>query len=123
MLRFFVFFILPVFIVVVAGCSQDPAQGVLDGHPTPKDRQTVRLVCSITAELFGVKVSKVQPSTSLGDLSADDLDAVELVMELEEHFDISIPDQALTGTTEDAAWQYKDLTMSDLAAIVESQEK
>ena len=121
MLRLFGFFVLFVCIVLAAGCSQDPAPAVPDVKTTANDQQTVTAVCRITAELLGVKVSEVQPSTSLGDLSADDLDAVELVMELEEHFDVSIPDAALTGTTASDSWQYTELTMSDLAAIVNKQ--
>ena len=38
---------------------------------------------------------KVTPETSfVNDLGADSLDTVELVMELEEEFDITIPDDA-----------------------------
>ena len=38
---------------------------------------------------------KVKPETSfVGDLGADSLDTVELVMELEEEFNVNIPDDA-----------------------------
>ena len=50
---------------------------------------------SIVAEQLGVDKDKVSPDTSfVNDLGADSLDTVELVMELEEEFDISIPDDA-----------------------------
>lgn len=52
-------------------------------------------VRDIVAEQLGVDKDKVSPDTSfVNDLGADSLDTVELVMELEEEFDISIPDDA-----------------------------
>ncbi len=50
-------------------------------------------VVDIVAEQLGVSKEQVQPETSfVNDLGADSLDTVELVMELEEEFDINIPD-------------------------------
>jgi acyl carrier protein len=52
-------------------------------------------VIDIVAEQLGVDKEKVTPETSfVNDLGADSLDTVELVMELEEEFDITIPDDA-----------------------------
>ena len=52
-------------------------------------------VIDIVAEQLGVDKEKVTPQTSfVNDLGADSLDTVELVMELEEEFDINIPDDA-----------------------------
>jgi len=52
-------------------------------------------VIDIVAEQLGVEKDKVTPETSfVNDLGADSLDTVELVMELEEEFDINIPDDA-----------------------------
>ena len=52
-------------------------------------------VVDIVAEQLGVDREKVSPETSfVNDLGADSLDTVELVMELEEEFDINIPDDA-----------------------------
>jgi acyl carrier protein len=51
-------------------------------------------VIDIVAEQLGVDKEKVTPDTSfVNDLGADSLDTVELVMELEEEFDINIPDE------------------------------
>ena len=51
-------------------------------------------VVKIVAEQMGVEKAKVSPETSfVNDLGADSLDTVELVMELEDEFDISIPDE------------------------------
>ncbi|MCR9120474.1 MAG: acyl carrier protein [bacterium] len=50
-------------------------------------------VIDIVAEQLGVEKEKVSRETSfVNDLGADSLDTVELVMELEEEFDITIPD-------------------------------
>ena len=50
-------------------------------------------VIDIVADQLGVDKEKVAPETSfVNDLGADSLDTVELVMELEEEFDINIPD-------------------------------
>ncbi len=46
------------------------------------------------AETLGVATDRITPDTTFAELGADSLDTVELVMELEEEFDISIPDDA-----------------------------
>ncbi|MGB1927526.1 MAG: acyl carrier protein [Rubripirellula sp.] len=52
-------------------------------------------VIEIVSEQLGVDKEKISTDTSfVNDLGADSLDTVELVMELEEEFDISIPDDA-----------------------------
>jgi acyl carrier protein len=52
-------------------------------------------VIDIVSEQLGVDKEKVTPETSfVNDLGADSLDTVELVMELEEEFDITIPDDS-----------------------------
>ena len=43
-------------------------------------------------EELGLPADRVSPDLSLKELGADSLDVVELVMELEEEFDITIPD-------------------------------
>jgi acyl carrier protein len=51
-------------------------------------------VKEIVAEQLGVEESLVVPEASfMDDLGADSLDTVELVMALEEEFDIEIPDE------------------------------
>ena len=50
-------------------------------------------VAEIIAEQLGVTKSEVVPEASfIDDLGADSLDIVELVMAMEEEFDIEIPD-------------------------------
>lgn len=51
-------------------------------------------VKEIIVEQLGVDTSEVTPQASfVNDLGADSLDTVELVMALEEEFDIEIPDE------------------------------
>lgn len=55
-----------------------------------KDR-VIEIVC----EQMGQSKDKVTEETSfINDLGADSLDTVELVMELEDEFDLSIPDES-----------------------------
>ena len=52
-------------------------------------------VQKIVSEQLGVDTAEVKPEASFAnDLGADSLDTVELVMALEEEFDIEIPDEA-----------------------------
>lgn len=51
-------------------------------------------VKKVIAEELSVDPSRVTPNaTFAGDLGADSLDTVELVMSLEEHFGMDIPDE------------------------------
>ena len=55
-------------------------------------------VRSIVAEQLSVEAGEVKPDSNFqNDLGADSLDTVELVMALEEAFDIEIPDEAAEG--------------------------
>lgn len=55
-------------------------------------------VKKIIIEQLGVKEEEVKNEASfVDDLGADSLDTVELVMALEEAFDIEIPDEAAEG--------------------------
>ncbi len=51
-------------------------------------------VTEIVAEQMGVDKAEISKETSfINDLNADSLDTVELVMEFEDAFDMSIPDE------------------------------
>ena len=51
-------------------------------------------VFEIISEQMGVDKSEITRATSfINDLNADSLDTVELVMEFEDEFDMSIPDE------------------------------
>jgi acyl carrier protein len=61
----------------------------------------------IVADQLGVGEDEIKLETSFEDLNADSLDIVELIMALEEEFDIEIPDEdAEKMTTVGAAVDY-----------------
>ena len=67
--------------------------------------EVLEKVQAIVSEQLSVDQSKVTPEASfVNDLGADSLDTVELVMALEEEFNIEIPDEAAEGiaTVQDA---------------------
>ncbi len=74
------------------------------------DREKIK---EIIASQLGIELEDVTPEASfIDDLGADSLDTVELVMALEEEFDIEIPD-------EDAE---KILTVNDAISYIEEHE-
>lgn len=90
-----------------------------------KPNATVDQVCTLTAELFALNREAITAKTSLGELGADELDFVELVMELEETFEVAIPDESLEGMMETENWQdgIKSVTMEKLASFVDNQRQ
>jgi len=118
-------FLLGLTALACVGCSQTATAPTRQSPSAEHDQSTVVQVCRITAELLGVNSADVEPSTSLGDLGADELDIVELVMELEEHFDVFITDEAIGEVTGDEQWQAgaDKLTMSKLAEIVDEGKR
>ena len=64
----------------------------------------------IIAEEMNLKVEDVKPeSRCVEDLAADSLDVIQIVLKLEEEFDIEIPDDAVEqiSTVQDAVDQIK----------------
>ena len=71
-------------------------------------------VVEIIVEKLGVEVSEVTPEASFtNDLGADSLDTVELIMEFEKAFGISIPDDQAE----------KISTVGDAIAYIEANGK
>lgn len=71
-------------------------------------------VVEIIVDKLGVKESEVTPEASFtGHLGADSLDTVELIMEFEKAFDISIPDEEAE----------KIATVGDVIAYLEANQK
>src|SRR5450432_4564204 len=63
-------------------------------HMAEEKKEIVEKVKQIISEQLGVDENEVTPSASfVDDLGADSLDQVELVMALEEHFGVEIPDE------------------------------
>ena len=71
-------------------------------------------VTSIITDKLGVEESQVTPEASFtNDHGADSLDTVELIMELEKEFDLSIPDEEAE----------KIVTVGDAIAFIENAKK
>ena len=61
-------------------------------------QEILEKVSSIVSEQLSVEAGEVKPDSNFqNDLGADSLYTVELVMALEEAFDIEIPDEAAEG--------------------------
>ena len=61
-------------------------------------QEILEKVSSIVSEQLSVEASEVKSDSNFqNDLGADSLDTVELVMALEEAFNIEIPDEAAEG--------------------------
>lgn len=76
--------------------------------------QIAAKVTSIITDKLGVEESQVTPEASFtNDLGADSLDTVELIMELEKEFDLSIPDEEAE----------KIVTVGDAIAFIENAKK
>jgi acyl carrier protein len=71
------------------GLSQPPAP-YLEGRRVSVEQKVIEIVC----EHLAVNKEQVTRNTNfIEDIGADSLDIVELIMELEEEFDIQIPDE------------------------------
>ena len=58
------------------------------------DKSVLEKVTEIVVEQLGVNADQVKPEAKLvEDLGADSLDAVELVMAIEEEFNLEVPDE------------------------------
>ena len=63
-------------------------------------QEILEKVCSIVSEQLSVEAGEVKSDSNFqNDLGADSLDIVELIMALEEAFDIEIPDEDAEGVT------------------------
>lgn len=118
-------------IIALLPCSSVLLVGVVlvfvgcESGAIPVGDSTVDQVCTITAELLGVDRSQVNSETSLADLGADELDFVELIMELEDRFNITIGDDAAEKMMGTKNWRQgmANVTMSKLARIVEERRR
>lgn len=67
---------------------------------------------SIIADVLNIEAEKITPETTfVDDLGADSLDVFQIIMGIEDEFDIQIPDDAAESivTVEDAVNQIKNV--------------
>ena len=75
---------------------------------------TEQKVIEILAKQLRVEKEKVTLNTNIAaDLGADSLDLVEILMSLEDEFNVSIPDEAIPGI----------VTVGDLVKFIDNQKK
>ncbi len=78
------------------------------------EQNTEEQVRDIICEKLSVKPDQVSPETSfVNDIGADSLDLVELIMELEDKFDMQIPDEEAE----------KILTVGDAIKYIEEHQE
>ena len=77
--------------------------------------EVLSAIQGVAVEVLSVEASQVTEEARFKeDLEADSLDLVELVMALEEGFDISVPEEDLEGVT--TVGQAVDLVVAKVAA-------
>lgn len=76
----------------------------------------------IVAKEVGIDIEKLKETIPLmsKEIGADELDIIEIILAIEETYDISIPDEALGKTNEDII---EKLTIAELARVVAQQAK
>lgn len=79
-------------------------------------------VCDVASEQLGIPRNKVQPKSRLiEDLRCDSLDLMELIMELEDEFVVTIPNEP-TNPVGKSVFTRQPFCLSDLAEIVYLQQ-
>lgn len=70
-------------------------------------------VKAILAEQFDVEEDKINPDTSIiNDLGADSLDVVDLLMSIEDEFEVEVPDEEIENIK----------TVEDLVKYIENHQ-
>ncbi len=75
----------------------------------------LEMLKKIVSEILGVDIREIKPESSfVDDLGADSLDLLQIVMGMEEKFNVKIPEEDLTGivTVQDAIDRIEVLTNS-----------
>ena len=71
---------------------------------------TFEKICSLINERFDISETVLSPETTWEEIGVDSIDLVDLISEIEDTFDISVPDEAI-----------EDLrTIGDVATFVET---
>jgi acyl carrier protein len=107
--------------LLMNGCGNRPS---VQTSASSASSATLEQVRDAASEVFDVPRSEIDAETSLADLGADELDFVELIMDLEERCDVSIPDdqaEQLLGPEGGNAGMAK-VTMAKLAETVDRQK-
>lgn len=71
-------------------------------------------VFEIIAKQAKIDVAAITPESTLKDLGIESLDAIELIFDIEEHFDITFPDQQGANFDSDTAQSLVDAVQTAL---------
>lgn len=117
-------FLIGLVVTVVAGCSEPDVPIPMTGPlPTP-DEQTLADVKRVIAEFYDVNLSDmslfVSDSTAVQEIRDDELDVLEIVMDVDDHFDVWITEKVLMRVTgeDDIDEARSSLTVYELAQAV-----
>src|SRR3954454_5300153 len=81
-----------------------------------------RKVCDIASEQLGIRRDRISPGDRIiEDLRCDSLDLVELLMEVEEAFEVTLPDEAPNPVYK-AVFTRQPFRLADLAELVYLQQ-
>ncbi len=69
-------------------------------------------IAAVIADQLDMEVEEITAESTFEDLGADSLDVVDVIMTLEDEFDMEIPDEAIEGMK----------TVGDLAKYVEDNQ-
>jgi acyl carrier protein len=88
--------VLVVMLVAVGGCTNSPSPSKITEKQAPM-QDVERVVRSVIAERFSVNPASIDMNAPLSDppCKANELDVVELIMTLEEHLGVDIPDKTV----------------------------
>lgn len=84
-------------------------------NPTKEEIES--RVRTILAEQLGLSEHEIKPTSTLSDLGSDSLDDVEIVMALEDDFDITLEDSEI----EQAIPTHEHATLEKLCELVSSK--
>ena len=75
---------------------------------------TIQEVTSLMAQRFGVEEDKITAESKIAeDLGADSLDVVDLLMDIEDKFTVSVPDEDIPSL----------VTVGDVVSYIESHKE
>jgi acyl carrier protein len=86
------------------------------------EQQLFERVRNVFSEQLEVAPKEITPTSCLGDLEADELDVLELIMALEDEFDIEISDEdsyeifKLSQTSGSGAWSWLSSSLSGISS-------
>jgi acyl carrier protein len=113
--------------LISTGCGHDPTPPppAAVRRPFKEQAGVENAITRVLAEQFNKKPEEIRTTTSLHDLGADELDLVEITMQLEETFDVTIADESLekAGRSSGMEATLKGLTVQKLAELVAEADR